>query len=121
MKPIVKSLLLAFAVVGVVNAQGQPEFEVATVKLSAPVQPGVPLAITLGAVRNGVVTLRNTNLSECIQFAYGIASDTQIVGISPNRISLEHAAKACSSAGSDTRTGGESSTRTPLHQACDWL
>src|SRR5579862_7489859 len=80
MKPIVKSLLLAFAVVGVVNAQGQPEFEVATVKLSAPVQPGVPLAITLGAVRNGVVTLRNTNLSECIQFAYGIASDTQIVG-----------------------------------------
>ncbi len=52
----------------------------ATVKLSPPAQPGVPLSITLGGVRNGIVTLRNTTLSECIQFAYGIMSDSQILG-----------------------------------------
>jgi uncharacterized protein (TIGR03435 family) len=80
MKPIMKSLLIVLAVVGIVNAQGQPEFEVATVKLSAPVQPGVPYPITLGGVNHGTVTLRNTTLSECIQFAYRISADAQIAG-----------------------------------------
>lgn len=52
----------------------------ATVKLSAPAQPGVPLAITLGGVNHGTVTLKNTTLSECIQYAYRIAADAQIAG-----------------------------------------
>ena len=80
MKPIVKSLLTLIVCACLVNAQDKPEFEVATVKLSAPAQPGVPYPITLGGVNHGTVTLRNTTLSECIQYAYRIATDAQIVG-----------------------------------------
>jgi uncharacterized protein (TIGR03435 family) len=80
MKPIVKSLLVLMAWPCLVRAQDKPEFEVATVKLSAPIQSGVPLAITLGGVNHGTVTLRNTTLSECIQFAYRISAEAQIAG-----------------------------------------
>jgi uncharacterized protein (TIGR03435 family) len=80
MKPFVTSLLAILAFVLLLNAQGGPQFEVATLKLSAPIQPGVPLNITLGGTRNGTVTLTNTNLSECIQFAYRITTDAQIAG-----------------------------------------
>jgi uncharacterized protein (TIGR03435 family) len=81
MKPFVISLLAILAFVFLLNAQNGPQFEVATLKLSAPVQPGVPLNITFGVIRNGsTVTLTNVTLAECIQFAYGIVSDAQIVG-----------------------------------------
>ena len=80
MKSLIIMLLLTVAFAGVVNAQKQPQFDVATVKLSPPVQPGVPLSINLGFIRNGTATLTNTTLSECLQFAYGIVSDTQIAG-----------------------------------------
>jgi hypothetical protein len=75
-----KSLLIALVVIGVVTAQGQPQFEVATVKLSQPVQPGALQRINLGTIRNGTVTLTNVTLTECIQFAYGIASKDQSLG-----------------------------------------
>jgi hypothetical protein len=57
MQSLPRILLLALAVVGVLNAQQRPEFEVATVRLSPTVQPGVPLSINLGTLRNGTVTL----------------------------------------------------------------
>ena len=68
------TLLMAPAV-----AQPRPEFEVASLK------PGVPLTgdrinINLGAIRNGTVTLTNASLSDCLQFAYDITSNTQIAG-----------------------------------------
>ncbi len=77
MKPIVKSLLLTLAVVGIVSAQEQPQFEVAALKVSAQMPPGAPSNISLGG---GFVMFRNTTLSECIQFAYGMVSDALIVG-----------------------------------------
>ena len=52
----------------------------ATLKLSPPVPLGTPIAINLGAVRNGTVTLGNVNLAECIQFAYLMPSAKQVVG-----------------------------------------
>ena len=55
-------------------------FDVATLKPSPPVPLGTPIAINLGAVRNGTVTLGNVNLAECIQFAYLMPSAKQIVG-----------------------------------------
>jgi uncharacterized protein (TIGR03435 family) len=79
----VRLLMLSLAFVALVSplqAQPRPEFEVATVKLSAAVQPGVGIPINLGTYRNGLLTLTNTTLTECLQFAYNIVSDTQIVG-----------------------------------------
>src|SRR5262249_52603799 len=61
-------------------AQQQPQFEVATVKLGPPVAPGTPLPVNLGSFINGTAMLTNKTLSECIQLAYGIVSDTQIAG-----------------------------------------
>ena len=66
---------------GLGQSQGRLQFEVATLKLEAPVPPGTPIGVTLGNMtRSGTVTFRNVTLSECIQFAYGIASDAQIAG-----------------------------------------
>lgn len=60
----------------IVLAQVPPAFEVATVKSSPP--PEGSIAINLGAVRNGQLTLTNASLSDCIRFAYGLVSDAQI-------------------------------------------
>lgn len=56
------------------------EFDVASFKAAEPAPPGQPIAINLGAIGNGRVTLTNTTLSDCIKFAYGIVSDDQIIG-----------------------------------------
>jgi uncharacterized protein (TIGR03435 family) len=72
--------LLCFVPAFVGQPAQQPQFEVATVKLSPPLPAGTPLPINLGAVRNGVATLTNTTLGECIQFAYDLASNSQIAG-----------------------------------------
>ena len=58
----------------------QPQFEVATVKLSPQVPAGTPLPINLGALRNGVATLTNVTLAECIQYAYDLPSNSLIAG-----------------------------------------
>jgi uncharacterized protein (TIGR03435 family) len=80
MRWCVKSLLLVGVLSVFVFAEQQPQFEVATVKRDPPVAPGTPLPVNLGSFRNGTAMLTNTTLSECIQFAYGIVSDTQIAG-----------------------------------------
>ena len=67
-------LVLAFAAF----AQS-PTFDVASVKPS-PTDKGDRIQINLGSFRNGVVTLTNTTLSECIQYAYGLVGEDQIEG-----------------------------------------
>ena len=58
----------------------RPEFEVATVKLSPPVPLGRPIGINLGTFRNGTLTLTNVTLSECVQFAYSLVFQDQVIG-----------------------------------------
>src|SRR5579883_161700 len=66
------SLLLAAA------AWAQPAFDVASVKEGGPVRPDGLLNINLGSTHHGTVTLTNTTLSECIQYAYGLTNEAQI-------------------------------------------
>ena len=67
---------VALASAAQVRAQS---FEVATVKRSPPAT-GDLININLGTVRNGKVTLGNATLSECVRFAYEVASEAQISG-----------------------------------------
>jgi uncharacterized protein (TIGR03435 family) len=80
MHKCLKRLFLVAMIATSIYAQQQPQFEVATVKLSPPVPLGTPVPINLGSFRNGTAMLTNTTLSECLQFAYGIVSDAQIAG-----------------------------------------
>jgi len=77
-----KALLMISVVVmavGIATAQ-RSEFEVATIKVPAPVALGTPISINLGSFRNGSLTLANVTLAECLQFAYGIVGQEQIAG-----------------------------------------
>jgi uncharacterized protein (TIGR03435 family) len=56
-----------------------PAFEVASVKPSTN-EGGDTININLGTASHGVVTLTNTTLSECIQYAYNLVSEDQISG-----------------------------------------
>src|SRR5580700_10893433 len=56
-----------------------PTFDVASVKPSPPTVSD-RLEINLGAFNHGVITLTNTTLSECVQYAYGLVSEDQIDG-----------------------------------------
>jgi len=75
-----KNVFLLVVVTTTVYAQQQPQYEVATVKLSPPVPLGTPLPINLGSVNNGTATLTNVTLSEWLQFAYGLVSEAQVSG-----------------------------------------
>lgn len=72
------SLVLTAAASAV--AEDLPRFDVASVKPSPEVAPGQNININLGTARHGEVTLTNTNLSDCIRYAYGLVSDEQISG-----------------------------------------
>ena len=48
-------------------------------KLSPP-PPGDRIDINLGTVLNGRLTLTNATVSDCVKFAYGLASDAQLAG-----------------------------------------
>jgi uncharacterized protein (TIGR03435 family) len=74
-------LLMGFVTVGLMSAQTRRlEFDVATLKAEAPLQPGESYSANLGTIRNGKVTLTNVTLSDCIKFAYGLVSDAQVFG-----------------------------------------
>jgi uncharacterized protein (TIGR03435 family) len=77
-KRTINAFLLLIGVAAVLAAE-QAQFEVATVKLSPPLT-GDAIAINLGNALNGTVTLSNTTLSECIQYAYGIVTGDLISG-----------------------------------------
>ena len=72
--------VLAIAVLCGAAAWGQrPEFDVASLK--PVVLDGVDTyTANLGTYRNGVVTLTNTTLAECIRFAYNITADDLLSG-----------------------------------------
>jgi bla regulator protein blaR1 len=56
-----------------------PKFEVASVKVP-PVASGQPYDINLGTIQNETVTLTNVSLADCTRFAYGLTSDSQLLG-----------------------------------------
>ena len=56
-----------------------PTFEVATVKPGGPLQ-GDLIYINTGKILNGVVTLGNASLSDCLSFAYSVTTKDQITG-----------------------------------------
>ena len=60
-------------------AYAQPQFEIATLKRSPPPE-GDRININLGNVRNGMLTFANASLSDCLKFAYELASDYQLSG-----------------------------------------
>src|SRR5690349_18656732 len=76
---ILATILALGLTVGDVRAQ-VPQFEVATVKGSPPVPFGTSIGINLGTFRNGTLTMTNVTLSECLQFAYSLVSQDQVVG-----------------------------------------
>jgi uncharacterized protein (TIGR03435 family) len=78
MKWTIKAFLLLITFAAVLAAQ-RSQFDVATVKLSPPPN-GDAIPINLGTAVNGTVTLTNTTLSECIQYAYGIVTSDLISG-----------------------------------------
>jgi uncharacterized protein (TIGR03435 family) len=70
---------LAIALPNSASAQKPSEFDVATLKRSPP-PSGNTININLGVARNGKVSLTNATLSDCIKFAYSLASDAQLSG-----------------------------------------
>ena len=54
-------------------------FEVASVKVP-PVVSGEPYNINLGTIQHDTVTLTNVSLADCVKFAYGLSSDSQLSG-----------------------------------------
>ena len=87
--------MLALLALSTALAQS-PTFDVASVKPSPPTNAD-RIDINLGTYRNGVVTLTNTTLSECVQFAYGLVSEDQIDGpdwIRDRRLRVDIIAKA---------------------------
>jgi uncharacterized protein (TIGR03435 family) len=79
------SRLLSLILVAVAPALCQkaadlPSFDVASVKPSPESGPGQSININLGTARHGEVTLQNTNVSDCVRFAYGLVSDEQVSG-----------------------------------------
>jgi uncharacterized protein (TIGR03435 family) len=79
MKPMLPGMLALF-LAGASPAAQAPEFDVATIKVPAPVGLGTPVSINLGTFRNGTLAMTNVTLAECIQLAYGLASQEQITG-----------------------------------------
>jgi uncharacterized protein (TIGR03435 family) len=55
-------------------------FEVASVKVGAPIPAGETYNINLGTVSHGTLTLTNTTLADCLRFAYSLTSDSLIAG-----------------------------------------
>ncbi len=51
-------------------------FEVASVKVGAPIPVGQNYNINLGTVSHGTLTLTNTTLADCLRFAYSLTSDS---------------------------------------------
>jgi uncharacterized protein (TIGR03435 family) len=68
------------AAVIAMSCRGQTAaFEVATVKVGAPIK-GDTYNINTGRIVNGVVTLGNATLSDCLKFAYSLSTDDQLAG-----------------------------------------
>ena len=60
------------------SVAGLPSFDVASLKPNTEV--GSTIQVNLGTARHGEVKLNNTNLNDCLRFAYDLASNDQIDG-----------------------------------------
>ena len=69
---LVGALLLAWSAITQAQSPSRPQFEVASLKPSAPAAPGEPIAINLGTFRNGRMTLGNVTLGDCFIYTYSI-------------------------------------------------
>jgi uncharacterized protein (TIGR03435 family) len=65
---------------GFALAWQSPAFDAATVKMGGPVLPNGNININTGRILNGVVTLANATLSDCLLFAYSLTTADQIAG-----------------------------------------
>jgi uncharacterized protein (TIGR03435 family) len=72
--------LLSVAVISAAQDQPHAQFEVASVKPVDRSKLGDAIPMNIGSVRREEVTFGNAMLNDCIRFAYGMASDSQIVG-----------------------------------------
>jgi len=73
--------IIALAVLtGLSQAQSRVEFDVASVKTVDNSKLGDSFYMNIGSVRREEVTFGNATLNDCIRFAYGMASDAQILG-----------------------------------------
>jgi uncharacterized protein (TIGR03435 family) len=76
--------LLIFAILTILTlpgkAQSQPEFDVASVKRVDISKLGDLISMNIGTVRGNELTFNNATLNDCIRFAYGVASNSQIDG-----------------------------------------
>ncbi|HUA63725.1 MAG TPA: TIGR03435 family protein [Verrucomicrobiae bacterium] len=77
MRGIIAALVLCLAG-SAQTAKDLPSFDVASVKPNT--ELGNTININLGTVRHGEVKLSNTNMNDCIRFAYGLSSNEQIAG-----------------------------------------
>jgi uncharacterized protein (TIGR03435 family) len=71
------ALLVALIAIFVLPCRAQ-SFEVASVKVGAPIPVGENYNINLGTVSHGTLTLTNTTLADCLRFAYSLTSDSLI-------------------------------------------
>ncbi len=72
-------LIAAVSIVFALPTQAQ-SFEVASVRIGAPIPIGENYNINLGTVSHGTLTLTNTTLADCLRFAYSLTSDSLIAG-----------------------------------------
>ena len=70
-------VLLIGACFGIAGGQ---TFDVASVKIPTPHVIGQPYDITIGSIQNDTITFTNASLADCIQFAYGLSSNLQLMG-----------------------------------------
>jgi uncharacterized protein (TIGR03435 family) len=81
-----------------------PAFDVATVKMGGPVEANGNININTGKILNGVVTLSNATLSDCLKFAYSLTTDVQIAGpewINQKQVRFEVTGKAAPTTSDD--------------------
>lgn len=74
-----------------------PAFDVATIKIGGPVEANGMININTGKILNGVVTLANATLSDCLIFAFSLTTDKQIAGpdwINQKQVRFEVTGKA---------------------------
>jgi uncharacterized protein (TIGR03435 family) len=74
-----KHVLALALLFGAVGWGQRPEFDVASLK-PVVLDGNDTYTANLGTYRNGVVTLTNTTLAECIRFAYDITTDDLLTG-----------------------------------------
>jgi uncharacterized protein (TIGR03435 family) len=74
------TLVAVLAQPGHPQSNQAPSFEVASVRVGAPIPIGENYNINLGTVSHGTLTLTNTTLADCLRFAYSLTSDSLIAG-----------------------------------------